>query len=101
MPVHRIVCVAGNHMHHSSGEQLMCGRFRLSAEAAQYGQRGYLHEAYSRDETSAHLTIGILSHTWRDVLQAVFDRTIDEVAFRESVPIGFARDTEAFATARS
>lgn len=57
-----------------------------------YIPRGYLHEAYSLDEVSAHLTVGILSYTWRELLQEVFNETVNEIAFRAPLPAGFARE---------
>jgi len=61
-----------------------------------YIPRGYLHEAYSLDETSAHLTVGILTWTWKDVVEEILKETDEEVEFRAPLPIGFANGSTTF-----
>jgi lysine-specific demethylase/histidyl-hydroxylase NO66 len=64
-----------------------------------YVPRGWLHEAESLDETSVHLTVGILAHTWKDLFQDVLAGLDEDVRYRESLPIGFAEDPATLADA--
>jgi hypothetical protein len=59
-----------------------------------YVPRGFLHSATADVEGSAHLTVGMLTYTWNDVLREVVGQAAEEVSFRESLPIGFARDVD-------
>ena len=61
-----------------------------------YIPRGFLHSAKATEDGSSHLTVGILSYTWHDIVQDILGQTSDELAFRETLPIGFARETDAF-----
>lgn len=62
-----------------------------------YMPRGWRHAATAQEAASAHLTIGVLNHTWYDVFQEVLYRARDNVAFRQTVPFGFAHDPGRFA----
>jgi lysine-specific demethylase/histidyl-hydroxylase NO66 len=53
-----------------------------------YLPRGYVHAAATTDEHSVHLTIGVLSTTWYDVLQDVAALAAEDVAFRDALPVG-------------
>jgi ribosomal protein L16 Arg81 hydroxylase len=67
--------------------------FDLNAGDAFYMPRGVVHEAASTNSTSLHLTVGILSSTWAEVVLASVESLIEsDVRFRESLPPGFARD---------
>lgn len=56
-----------------------------------YMPRGSPHDATSCDSTSLHLTIGINSITWSDLLlRAVGSCIARDSRFRESLPVGFA-----------
>lgn len=56
-----------------------------------YVPRGTLHAAATTGAASLHLTIGIRVVTWHDVARRVVERTRDVPAFREALPVGFAR----------
>lgn len=60
-----------------------------------YIPRGWLHAAETLDRESAHMTVGILSITWIDVLKRVLEGAEDEPEFRRSLPAGFANDPSA------
>jgi lysine-specific demethylase/histidyl-hydroxylase NO66 len=56
-----------------------------------YIPRGTLHAAATTGAASLHLTIGIRVVTWHDVARRLAERTRDVPAFREALPVGFAR----------
>lgn len=56
-----------------------------------YIPRGLVHDAVSTDETSLHVTVGILSWTWFDVLlEAVESLAAEDREVRAALPRGFA-----------
>ena len=58
-----------------------------------YVPRGVMHEAFSEEERSLHLTVGALVVRWSDLLtSAVACVTRNEVALREALPIGWVGD---------
>ncbi|MGH2723738.1 MAG: cupin domain-containing protein [Actinomycetota bacterium] len=57
-----------------------------------YIPRGFLHDAEAREEVSIHVTVGILASTWLDFWRHVIGSASEHFPFRESLPIGFARD---------
>lgn len=61
-----------------------------------YIPRGFLHSALANEDGSSHLTVGILSYTWNDVIREILNETTNDLAFRESLPIGFAKETADF-----
>lgn len=64
----------------------------LEAGDLLYIPRGILHKAESTNEISLHATVGVLAKTWADfILEAVSQVMLKDPAFRESMPIGFAR----------
>jgi ribosomal protein L16 Arg81 hydroxylase len=66
--------------------------FELCAGDAAYIPRGWVHEARSSDNVSLHITVGVLAYTWTDfLLECVADACLNDAAFRESLPPGFAR----------
>jgi ribosomal protein L16 Arg81 hydroxylase len=66
--------------------------FKLNAGDMAYIPRGVVHDARSAESMSLHLTVGILSYTWTDLLlEFVADKSLSKSAFRKSVPPGFAR----------
>jgi hypothetical protein len=66
-----------------------------------YIPRGVMHAAATTDTLSIHITLGVLSYTWADLLvDAVRDLVEHAPAWRESVPVGFARRDEAPAELR-
>ena len=63
-----------------------------------YIPRGFVHGAETLDAASAHLTVGILTVSWVDVLRGVLDAMEDDEELREALPVGFAdADDEALA----
>jgi lysine-specific demethylase/histidyl-hydroxylase NO66 len=62
-----------------------------------YIPRGWRHAATAQAAASAHMTIGVLSYSWYDVLQEVLLHAQEETAFRETVPVGYAREGSGFA----
>lgn len=70
----------------------------LTAGDCLYLPRGTPHAAETTDGVSLHLTIGIRTVTWHDVLQRALAHTADEATFRESLPPGFVDDPGALAT---
>lgn len=71
-----------------------------------YVPRGVVHDAIATDEVSLHVTTGLLTPRWVDlVVEAVAELAQVDPAFRRAVPPGFANDgfdrTEARAMLRS
>ncbi|MDJ0513725.1 MAG: cupin domain-containing protein [Methyloceanibacter sp.] len=74
--------------------------FDLRAGDTLYVPRGLVHEAISTDETSMHITVGVLSWTWFDFLvEAVESLAAEDKDVRAALPRRFARgdvDAEGF-----
>lgn len=68
----------------------------LSAELAAgdclYVPRGFLHAARAQEALSAHLTIGVVTTTWYDLLRDVVAGAAADPALRRALPAGFAAD---------
>lgn len=62
-----------------------------------YVPRGFVHGAETDAAASAHLTVGILTHSWVDVFRGVLDAMQDSPELREALPLGFADDPAAVA----
>lgn len=59
----------------------------LCAGDTLYIPRGLVHDAPSLDETSLHVTVGILSYTWSDLLVEVLaNAVLADSAFRRALP---------------
>jgi len=58
----------------------------LEAGDALYLPRGYVHAAVTTDEHSVHLTVGVLSTTWKDVLDDVVALAASDERFRDALP---------------
>ena len=69
----------------------------LSPGDALYLPRGWLHSAEAQGESSLHLTIGILTYNWNELLREVVELATEEAWFREGLPVGFATDPDALA----
>ncbi len=66
---------------------------RLKPGDLLYLPRGYAHEAFTNDDSSLHLTIGINIYRWVDLLrQAVDGMARTDARFRESIPSGSLLD---------
>ncbi len=66
-------------------------RFILEPGDTLYLPRGMAHDAVATDETSLHITTGLMFRTWADVLaEAVVGRAHREPAMRRALPPGYA-----------
>lgn len=81
---------AGAHLVPQDAEPLM--DIELEAGDALYLPRGYVHAALTTDEHSVHLTVGVLSTTWYDVLTDAVALAGREEQFRDALPIDPAAD---------
>jgi ribosomal protein L16 Arg81 hydroxylase len=67
--------------------------FELDAGDLAYIPRGVVHDARSGENVSLHITVGVLSYTWADLLlELAADVSLSDPAFRKSLPPGFARE---------
>ncbi len=64
----------------------------LAAGDCLYVPRGFLHSARAQDALSAHLTIGVNTTTWYDIVQELVAGVADEPAFRQALAPGWADD---------
>jgi ribosomal protein L16 Arg81 hydroxylase len=62
-----------------------------------YVPRGFRHAARTAEVASLHLTIGMLTYNWNELLREVVELATEETWFREGLPIGFAEDPDALA----
>ena len=76
---------AGAHLVPDGAEPLL--DVELEAGDALYLPRGYVHAALTTDEHSVHLTVGVLSTTWHDVLTEAVALAGREEQFRDALPI--------------
>lgn len=75
--------------------------FELDAGDIAYIPRGVVHDARSGEDVSLHLTVGVLSYTWADLLlEAAANLSLSDLAFRKALPPGFARQEFDRAQAR-
>lgn len=71
------------------GEETM--RFVMEPGDTLYLPRGVAHDAVATDETSLHITTGLMFRSWADVLaEAVISMAHREPSFRRALPPGFA-----------
>jgi mannose-6-phosphate isomerase-like protein (cupin superfamily) len=67
--------------------------FTLQAGDLFYCPRGLYHSARSTDETSLHITLGLIGKTWADVMmEAVTAACLASPALRANLPPGFANE---------
>jgi hypothetical protein len=66
---------------------------------AMYIPTTFPHQARTAASTSVHLTVGILSTTWRDVLRPLVDEALADAAFARPLPPGFAERPQDLAPA--
>lgn len=67
--------------------------FELDAGDLAYIPRGIVHDASSGEQCSLHITTGILSYTWADLLREfAADASLSDPVFRKALPPGFARE---------
>jgi ribosomal protein L16 Arg81 hydroxylase len=75
--------------------------FELAPGDIVYIPRGVVHDARASDDVSLHITAGVLSYTWADLLlEWVADVSLNDPAFRKALPAGFARQESDRARAR-
>jgi hypothetical protein len=60
---------------------------------------GFPHAVWTERSASAHLTVGVLTYKWREVLREAVARVLDDPAFGEALPAGFADEPAAIAGA--
>ncbi|MDP9498062.1 MAG: cupin domain-containing protein [Actinomycetota bacterium] len=76
---------SGAHLVRDGAEPLL--DVELEAGDALYLPRGYVHAALTTDEHSVHLTVGVLTTTWYDVLGDVAKLAAEQPAFRDALPV--------------
>ena len=76
---------AGAHLVPDGAEPLL--DVELEAGDALYLPRGYVHAALTTDVSSVHLTVGVLSTTWYDVLTDAMSLAGADEAFRGALPV--------------
>jgi ribosomal protein L16 Arg81 hydroxylase len=76
-----------------------CRTFVLRQGDCAYIPRGWAHEAASTDVSSIHVTLGVNSLTWADVLRRAVETACTGKLLRESLPPGFATDQARLAEA--
>ncbi len=76
---------AGEHLVPEGAEPLL--DVELEPGDCLYLPRGYVHAALTTDVHSVHLTIGILSTTWYDVLTDAVTLAAGDVRFRDALPV--------------
>ena len=65
----------------------------LRAGEALYIPRGVMHAAATTDTLSLHITLGVMSYTWADLLADCLSEVVERSPeWRERMPFGFARD---------
>jgi bifunctional lysine-specific demethylase and histidyl-hydroxylase NO66 len=64
-----------------------------------YVPSGFPHAVWTEQSTSAHLTVGVLTYSWRELLRHAVQRVLDDPAFEQALPPGFADDPAALAAA--
>jgi len=74
-----------------------CLSVELQAGDCLYVPRGFLHSARAQQELSAHLTIGVVTTTWHDVMRDVVAGVAEEEEFRAALPPGFASEPAGLA----
>ena len=62
-----------------------------------YVPRGFRHAARTAETASLHLTVGISTRNWNEVLREVVELATEEAWSREGLPVGFADDPAALA----
>jgi bifunctional lysine-specific demethylase and histidyl-hydroxylase NO66 len=62
-----------------------------------YVPRGFRHAARTAETASLHLTVGMLTYNWNELLRQVLELATEEPWFREGLPVGFADEPQALA----
>jgi ribosomal protein L16 Arg81 hydroxylase len=70
--------------------------FRLTAGDLLYIPRGWVHEARTTDVSSLHVTVGVRSYKWTDLLGELLATASQESSeLRKALPVGFMNSQEA------
>jgi bifunctional lysine-specific demethylase and histidyl-hydroxylase NO66 len=69
--------------------------FVLAPGDCLYVPRGFRHAARTAETASLHLTVGMLTYNWNELLRQVVELATEEAWFREGLPVGFADEPEA------
>lgn len=79
------------------------GEFVLRAGDLYYLPRGLVHDAVAVEEPSVHITLGMLSQTWTELMiEAMLSVCHENVEFRRNLPIGaLGPNADDFAIERS
>jgi bifunctional lysine-specific demethylase and histidyl-hydroxylase NO66 len=64
-----------------------------------YVPLGFPHAVWTERSASAHLTVGVLTYKWQELLRHAVLQVLDERAFRQALPPGFAENPAALAAA--
>ncbi len=72
------------------GERLL--DVTLEAGDCLYVPVGFPHAVWTEQSASAHLTVGVLASSWRELLRQAVQRVLDAPAFDGALPPGFADD---------
>lgn len=59
-----------------------------------YMPRGTVHFAKSYDETSVHITVGLMARYWFHLLKDLVEIAQDDVAFRKMLPLGLQNEED-------
>jgi bifunctional lysine-specific demethylase and histidyl-hydroxylase NO66 len=90
---------------YATGDEAGAGQRLVSAELAPgdalYIPRTFPHAARTAEAASCHLTVGVLTTTWRDLLRRAVDDALSDAAFAEPLPVGFADRPDELASAVS
>lgn len=70
---------------------------QLRAGDCLYIPKGLRHAARTVDRASIHLTLGVRTVTWADVLAPVWKSAAGDPSLREPLPAGFARNPDGLA----
>jgi bifunctional lysine-specific demethylase and histidyl-hydroxylase NO66 len=62
-----------------------------------YVPRGFRHAARTAESASLHLTVGMLTYNWNQLLREVVEAVDEEAWAREGLPVGFADDPQGLA----
>lgn len=82
-----------------TGDEAGQGRQLVATELnpgdALYIPKTFPHAARTTATASVHLTVGVLTTTWRDVVRRSVERILEDPAYAEPLPMGYAGDSEA------
>lgn len=92
--VHAVASYPASRRHPDPGAPI--STHKLAPGDCLYLPRGVPHDAESLETAALHLTLGIRSPTWLDVMQRVFASAHEELELRAPLPVAYADDQTAF-----